>query len=374
MRIDSIELYLVQNRFFRPWRTAYGEDASNCVLITRLISGRHEGWSESSPLPGPNYSYEYGEGVYNVADRFLSRVIIGREFNSAKELNAAMSVVKGNPFAKAGIEIAWWTLQADILGVSLSQLIGGTPGEVEIGGGCGIYDTYDELLAAIDRELSQGFRRIKLKVAHGWDIDMLRVVRRTYPNTVFHIDCNASYTFEESDIFKQMDDLYLAMIEQPFASGDIYDHAKLQKMLDTPLCLDESITEPWHARQAAELGACKYINIKPARVGGLQNTIDINNICKNAGIGCWIGGMLESDIGKAICLEAASLSNMVYPHDITPSIESYPDTFTETLLTYSSPCHFHTSERIGTPIKPKIEKLKKIALKSVILEAEKDNC
>lgn len=370
MRIDSVELYLVQNSFFKPWRTAYGSDASNCVLITRLVSGEHEGWSESSPLPGPNYSYEYGEGVYNVAERFLSRIIVGKEFSSAKELNAAMSVVKGNPFAKAGMEIAWWTLQADMQGTPLGPLIGGTAGEIEIGDSYGVYDTYDMLLAAIDRGLSQGFRRVKLKVMHGWDIDMLRVVRSTYPNTVFHIDCNASYSFEEAEVFIKMDRLNLAMIEQPFASGDIYDHARLQKMLDTPICLDESITEPWQARQAIELGACRYINIKPTRVGGLQNTIDINNMCKNSGIGCWIGGMLESDIGKAICVEAASLSNMVYSHDITPSVENYPDTFTDALLTYSSPCHFHTSERIGTPIKPDIEKMKKKTLKSATIKAE----
>lgn len=154
-----------------------------------------------------------------------------------------------------------------------------------------------------------------------------------------------------------MDRFDLAMIEQPFQAGDIVSHAKLQAMMDTPLCLDEGITEPWQAEEAAELKACRYINIKPARVGGLQNTLTINRICEEADIGCWIGGMLESDVGKAICVAAAALSNMVYPHDITPGTINYPEDIAEEALVLSSDCTLPVADWPGTPIKPNMERL-----------------
>ena len=361
MRIDSIELYLVENRFYRPWRIAYGSDEGNCVLITRMRSGDHEGWSETSALSGPNYSYEYGEGMFIVARRFLAPALIGRSFESARELNAAMAHVKGTPFAKAGIEIAWWTLSADIAGVPLGKLLGGTASSVEVGDGWGIADSYDELIENIGKSFDAGYQRVKLKIAHGWDFDMLAAVRSVFPKQTIHVDCNASYSFKEDlALLRRLDRFHLAMIEQPFQTGDLYYHAKFQAMIETPVCLDETITAPWQAELAAELGSCRFVNIKPARVGGLQNTLDINRICAEAGIGCWIGGMLESDIGKAVCVEAAALPNMVYPHDITPASVSYPTCMTDVSLALNPDCTLDVSTRPGAPVRPDMEKMRKM--------------
>lgn len=361
MRIDSIELYLVENRFYRPWRTAYGSDEGNCVLITRMRSGDHEGWSETSALSGPNYSYEYGEGMFIVARRFLAPALIGRSFESARELNAAMAHVKGTPFAKAGIEIAWWTLSADIAGVPLGKLLGGTASSVEVGDGWGIADSYDELIENIGKSFDAGYQRVKLKIAHGWDFDMLAAVRSVFPKQTIHVDCNASYSFKEDlALLRRLDRFHLAMIEQPFQTGDLYYHAKFQAMIETPVCLDETITAPWQAELAAELGSCRFVNIKPSRVGGLQNTLDINRICAEAGIGCWIGGMLESDIGKAVCVEAAALPNMVYPHDITPASVSYPTCMTDVSLALNPDCTLDVSTRPGAPVRPDMEKMRKM--------------
>ncbi|MBR4861861.1 MAG: o-succinylbenzoate synthase [Firmicutes bacterium] len=370
MHIDRIELYLVENRFHKPWRTAYGSDPGNCAVFARMISGDKEGWSEASPLPGPNYSCEYGAGAFDVAKRFLAPSVIGRDFSSARELNAAMSHVKGNPFAKSAIEMAWWCLDADVKGKSLGALLGREKDEVDVGDGWGVYDSYDELIENIGKSLDMGYKRVKLKTMHGWDVEMLEAVRSVFPNETIHIDCNSSYTIDEIDTFKKMDRFHLAMIEQPFQNLDIYYHSKLQKQIETPLCLDETITEVWQAEQAAELGACGFINIKPARVGGLQNTLDINKICQQAGIGCWIGGMMESDVGKAICTEAAGIANMVYPHDITPSTVNYPEIITESVIEETPQRTIQCVDRVGTPIKPDLEKLKAKTLDTFVLEAE----
>lgn len=359
MKIDSIELYLVENRFHKPWRTAYGADAGNAVLLTCLRSGEHEGWSESSPLPGPTYCYEYGEGLFNVASRFLTPMVLGKEFDDASSVLHAMKDIKGNPFAKAGIEMAWWTLQADIMGVPLHKLLcpQSTNTKIDEGAGFGVCDTLDELMAEISGAIESGAKRVKLKAMHGWDVNMVEAVRSTFPNGVFHIDCNSSYTIDEADVFRKLDKFGLAMIEQPFSPMDIIDHAKLQKQIDTPICLDESISDPFIARQALEIGACGFINIKPARVGGLANSIEINNLCKQAGVGCWVGGMMESDVGKSICAELALADNMVYPHDITAECDNYPEPIAEHPLEHTAPWQYSASTAAGTPIKPNMEKM-----------------
>ena len=358
MRIDGIELYLVENAFHKPWRTAYGSDPGNSVVIARMVSGNYEGWSEASPLPDPNYSYEYGKGAFQVCKRFLAPLTVGKDFATARELNEAMAHVKGNPFAKAAIEMAWWTLKADMEGKTLGQLLGATTDKVEVGDGWGICDSYDELIANIGKSFDEGYKRVKLKIAPGWDEKMLEAVRSVFPNQTIHVDGNSAYRYSEhADLLKRLDRFHLAMIEQPFEVGNLYHAAKLQAEMDTPICLDETITEPWQAEVAAEMKACKYINIKPARVGGLQNSLDINEICRQAGIGCWVGGMMESDVGKAICTELAAIPNMVYSHDITPANLNYPFTITQRELVMDENRMLALATETGTPVKPVVEKM-----------------
>ena len=373
MKIEGIDLYLVENRFHKPWRTAYGSDAGNAVLLTRLRSGNYEGWSESSPLPGPTYCYEYGEGLFNVASRFLTPMVLGKELDTADDVLAAMKDIKGNPFAKAGIEMAWWTLKAEMEGVPLHKLLcpEGTNTTVDEGAGFGVCDTIDELIAEVGQAIDSGAKRVKLKAMHGWDVDMVAAVRSTFPKGVFHIDCNSSYTIDEADVFRKMDKFGLAMIEQPFSPMDVVDHAKLQKMIDTPICLDESITDPFNARQAIELGACGFINIKPARVGGLGNSIKINKMCQQAGIGCWVGGMMESDTGKSICAELALCDNMVYPHDIRAECDNYPEPIAVHPLQHTAPWQYSASTVAGTPIKPDMNKMLPKATHQFHADAEK---
>ena len=358
MRIDGLELYLVENAFHKPWRTAYGADPGNSVVIARMISGTHEGWSESSPLPDPNYSCEYGRGAFEVCKRFLAPLVVGKEFATARELNEAMRHVKGNPFAKAAIEMAWWTLKADLENKTLGQLLGAQTNKVKVGDGWGIADSIDELVKNVGSSFDEGYDRVKLKIAPGWDEKVLEAVRSTFPNQTIHVDGNSAYRYHEhGDLLRRLDRFGLAMIEQPFQVGDIYYAAKLQSEMETPICLDETITEPWQAEVAAEMKACKYINIKPARVGGLQNSLDINEICRQAGIGCWVGGMLESDVGKAICTELAAIPNMVYSHDITPATGNYPYTITTRELVMTPDKMLDLATESGTPVKPDLAKM-----------------
>ena len=358
MRIDGLELYLVENAFYKPWRTAYGSDPGNSVVIARMVSGQHEGWSEASPLPDPNYSCEYGAGAFQVAKKFLAPLVVGKEFSSARELNEAMRHVRGNPFAKAAVEMAWWTLKADMEGKTLGAVLGAQQSQVDVGDGWGIEDSFDAIIANIGKSFDEGYTRVKLKIGPGWDEKMLEAVRSVFPNQTIHVDGNSAYRYSEhADLLKRLDRFHLAMIEQPFQVGDIYFHSKLQSQMDTPICLDETITEPWQAEVAAEMNACKYINIKPARVGGLQNSLDINEICRQAGIGCWVGGMMESDIGKAICTELAAIPNMVYSHDITPASLNYPFTITKRILTMTPDKKLELATESGAPVKPDLERM-----------------
>ncbi len=369
MYIDRIELYLVENRFHEPWRTAYGSDDGNCVVMARLISGDHEGWGEGSPLPGPTYCGEWGEGAFEVVKRFLAPAIIKKDMPDYKAVNKAMSPYKGNVFAKAALEIAWWNLQADILGVTLHELLGvkGNP-TVKEGAGIGIRDSFDDLICEIGKRVDAGAPRIKLKAAHGWDFDMLAAVRSTFPNETIHIDCNSSYDRSEIDLFKKMDKFNLAMIEQPFDPEDLVGHAMLQKAIETPVCLDESIHGVLSCVQTIELGSCRYINIKPARVGGLGNSLEINKLCAENGITCWVGGMMESDVGKSICVELASLNNMDYPADLTPELDNYIEAICDEHLTRVAPYTFPTAVSKGNPIKPNMDKMLAKTIKQAVIE------
>ncbi|MBP39034.1 MAG: o-succinylbenzoate synthase [Dehalococcoidia bacterium] len=323
MKINSLEIFHVAMPLIYPWRTAYGADYDIHSVLVKATSGDHTSWSESTPLQMPSYSPEGAAGVFlNVSEYFAPRVV-GQEFESAENVSNALSVFKGNQFAKAALEIVWWTLESKIQNRPLHELLGGTPREVQAGADFGIQDSFDMLLGNIHTAIGAGFPRVKLKVAREWDVDMLRAVRSAFPNEKFHIDCNSGYTLDDLDMFREIDKFNLEFIEQPLAHDDILDHAELARSIDTPICLDESVTSPRVVEQALSIKACEYVNIKPGRVGGLANSVRIHDICQNAGVPVWVGGMLESAVGSAVCVELATLPNFVYPGDLFPSSRFY---------------------------------------------------
>lgn len=323
MKIDSLEIFHVAMPLIYPWRTAYGADYDIHSVLVKARSDDHIAWSESTPLQMPSYSPEGAAGVFlNVSEYFAPR-IVGGEFDAATEISDALSVFKGNQFAKAALEIAWWALESKINNIPLHRLLGGTTREVQAGADFGIQDSFDMLLGNIQKAVDAGFPRVKLKVARDWDVEMLSAVRSTFPNEKFHIDCNSGYSLDDLDMFKQVDKFNLEFIEQPLANDDILDHAELARSIKTPICLDESVTGPRVVEQALKIGACEIVNIKPGRVGGLSNAVRIHDICRDAGVPVWVGGMLESAVGSAVCVELATLPNFLYPGDLFPSSRFY---------------------------------------------------
>jgi o-succinylbenzoate synthase len=357
MHIDRIDLYRVAMPLLTPWRTAYGEDAVIESVLARMTSGDHSGWGEASPLAAPTYSPEWAAGVFQVARDWLAPRLVGRDVASGAHLQELLAFIKGNPFAKAGLDLAWWDLYAQEQGQPLYRVLGGTAPIVWVGADFGVQDTIDELLAKVGQAVAAGFRRVKLKFRPGWDLPMVRAVRQAFLETVLHIDCNSGYRLDDAPLFRRLDEFHLAMYEQPLAHDDLLDHAALQQQVRTPICLDESITSVDKARKALALGACRIINIKPGRVGGLTNAVAIRDLCQRQAVPCWVGGMLESAVGVAHCIALATLPGFTYPADIFPSNTYYRHDLGEPEIVLSGPSQVCVLDRPGVGAVPSPERL-----------------
>ncbi len=368
MKIDCIDVYYVSLPLVYPWRTAYGEDPSIHSVLVRMESEGQEGWGETTPLKAPAYTPESAMSVYHNIVEYVAPALVGKSFETAEDLLGAYSWIKGNPFAKAGPEIAWWMLQANIQNRPLHELIGGEFRKVEAGADFGVQDSIDMLLEKIQGAVDDGFKRVKLKVRPNWDLDMLQVVCSTFPQQTFHIDCNSGYSLDDIDFFKQVDKLGLAMIEQPLFHTDLLDHAELQRQIGTPVCLDESITSVRTFEWALKLESCQILNLKTGRVGGLSVTVKLHDMARDAGIPCWVGSMLESGVGAGILVELGTLGNFTYPGDLFPSQFFYRQDLTEQELVLNDDCTFTPSSVPGTPYKPVLERVKKAALHSHTIE------
>lgn len=368
MRIDRIELFHVAMPLIYPWRTAYGEDAAIHSVLCRLTSGSVDAWGESTPLAAPCYSPEWGGGIFTVARDWLAPALLGKDVTSGVQLQQELSLFKGNHFAKGILDSAWWALQSKLTGTPLHRLLGATRDVVPVGADFGVMDSVDDLLAAVGKAVDDRFPRIKLKFRPGWDIPMLAAVRRQHPTHPVHIDCNSGYRISDLELFQKVDEFQLAMIEQPLQHDDLIDHAALQARIQTPVCLDESMISTRRAEQAADLGSCRYINIKPARVGGITNAVAIHDICQARGIPCWVGGMLESATGVGICMALAMLDNFVYPADIFPSSRFYHEDLSGPPIELERDANGIPSVRAFNQLpEPNLDRLRKLTVQSAVI-------
>ncbi len=369
MKIDQIDLYHVSMPLIYPWRTAYGEDAEIHSVLCRMVSGSVEAWGESSPLAAPCYSPEWGGGIYSLARDWMGPLLINQDIKSGDDLQNRLSMFKGNPFAKAIFDNTWWCLKSRIENKPLHELLGATRNQVCVGGDLGIVDSIDDLVKSVDELVEKKYPRIKLKFRPGWDIPILDAVRKAHPDHPFHIDCNSGYRLGDIDLFHKIDDYQLEMIEQPLQHDDLNDHAKLQSQIKTPVCLDESISHPLHVQQAIQLKSCQYVNIKPGRVGGLTNALKIHDLCQEANIPCWVGGMLESATGVSICISLSMLDNFTYPADIFASNRFYHEDMAEEEIIISRSDDNIPSVNAPTHIPaPHPERLKKWTLQQTTLK------
>lgn len=326
MKIKEITVRKVEIPMVSVFTTAFGSIKTKpTVLVTVRTADGLLGWGESALLPFPMYNPEAVDSAIVVLKKYLAPLVIRRNTESIEEINRLFKSVRENNIAKTGIETAVWDIESQIQGKSLSKLLEGKKPKIEVGESIGIKNSLEETLEEISLRVYQGFRRIKIKIKPGWDIKVIRAVRSKFPDIPLMVDGNSGYTLTDINTIKKLDDFNLMMIEQPLADDDIIDHAVLQKLIKTPVCLDESILSAEDARKAISIGACKIINIKPGRVGGLYESKKINDLCRKNSIGCWIGGMLEYGVGRAFNVAAASMDNCIFPADLSPSEFYYKD-------------------------------------------------
>jgi O-succinylbenzoate synthase len=319
MKIAGVELRVLRMRLLRPFRTSFGVQQDRLPLLLRLELDGMSAWSECVAGEGPWYSSETIDTAWDVLRQYLIPAVRGRELASVDELEHLMLPVRGHRMAKAALEMGFSGALAEAARKPLAEWLGGVRTAVETGVSIGIQANLDALLALIDEHLHQGYRRIKVKIEPGWDIDVLAAIRAAYPEITLMADANAAYELADAPRLREVDRFGLLMLEQPLAPGDLLDHAALQAQMATPICLDESIEDARNARHAIQLRACQVINIKPGRVGGFAESRRIHDLAAAAGIPVWCGGMLETGIGRAANVALATLPNFKLPGDLSAS-------------------------------------------------------
>jgi o-succinylbenzoate synthase len=319
MKIDKLEIIHIKLPLRHFFETSFGKFTHRHLIILKGYSNQTIVYGEAPALIGPFYTSETIETVMHILKDFIGPKVVGKDFKSIEDVHKAMGFVRGNNIAKSGIDTLFYNLMSIEKGVSLSKLIGGTIQNIESGVSIGIQESIPKLLDRIQMFLDIGYKRIKIKIKPGWDINVLEAIRKKFPEIKLMVDANSAYTLDDINTIKKFDKYNLLMIEQPLDDDDIIDHAKIQKQIKTPICLDESICSLDDARKAIELNSCKIINIKLARVGGLLPAIKIHNFCREKNIPVWCGGMLESGIGEAFAIALASLPGFTLAGDVAPS-------------------------------------------------------
>jgi O-succinylbenzoate synthase len=333
IRIEQIELRHLSMPLVAPFETSFGVESEREALIVTLRGEGLTGWGEVVASREPGYSPETAQTEWHILHEFIIPNVLGKEFADVETLEAVYDKVRGHPMAKAGIQAALYDLLAKAQGVSLQKMLGGSGEKVKVGVSVGIQPTTEALVERVRAYLADGYTRIKIKIKPGRDVAEARAVRKAFPDILLQVDANSAYTLDDAKTIKAMDDLKLLLIEQPLSEDDIFDHAKLQPQLKTAICLDESILSARHARWARELGACRIINIKPGRVGGLREAIRIHDYCAEHDIPVWCGGMLETGIGRAANVALASLPNFRLPGDISASARYWKEDIVEPAFT-----------------------------------------
>lgn len=365
MHPEQITLYYISKRLQHPFQTSFGIEHDREALIVRVEEAGAVGWGECVASNGPWYSPETAETAWHILSNYLIPLVFQQDFDDPAEVFDLLSPVKGHRMAKAGLEMALWDLAAVQQGVSLSKLLGGTRDRVQVGVSVGVQESIDALVDRVAGFLDQGYSRIKIKIKPGWDVEPVRALRADFPDVLLQIDANSAYTLDDVDIFKELDQYNLLLIEQPLAHDDIYFHSKLQMELETPICLDESIISVEYAQAALELRSCGIINIKPGRVGGHTSSKRIHNLCRKRSVPLWHGGMLETGIGRAHSVALASLPGFTLPGDISASERYYAEDIVAPAFTLNEDSTLSVPAGPGIGVEVLTRRLKDVTLRRV---------
>lgn len=330
VQIDAVELMEVSLPLVRPFRTSFGEEREKRAILVRVEAGGQTGWGELVTSPDPRYSEEWNDGARDVLREFVVPAVLGGgSLEDPAEVGRRTAWVRGNRMAKAALETAVLDVWLRAGELSLAEYLGAVRDEIPCGVSIGITPDPEEMVEQARGYLADGYVRVKLKIEPGRDLAVVRRVRDALPDTPLSVDANSAYSPADAPLFEALDELDLVMIEQPLAHDDLLEHARLQSRLRTPICLDESIRHAEVARAAIELGACRVINIKPGRVGGLLESRRIQAIAMEAGIDAWVGGMLETGIGRAGNVALAALPGISMPGDTSASARYFAEDLTE---------------------------------------------
>ena len=319
MKIERAELRQVPMRLEEPFEISSGVMHERHVILVRLLGQGLEGWGECVAGEDPAYSSETTETAWHVLTRFILPAVVGCSVEGPEAVLDPVRWIRGHRMAKAAVEMAAWDLAARMDGVSLAEKLGGTRSVVPVGVSIGLQESDEKLTEKVAGYLTEGYTRIKVKIKPGRDVAMLGRVRERFPEVPLMADANSAYTLADASLLKKLDRLGLMMIEQPLRHEDYLEHAHLQALIGTPICLDESIRSVGDAELALKLGSCRVVNIKPGRVGGHGEAKRIHDLMQSRHLPVWCGGMLESGIGRAHNVALASLPGFTLPGDISAS-------------------------------------------------------
>jgi len=362
MRIDRIELRHIKMELVSPFVTSMGTEYDEEHIIVRTDSDGVTGWGECVAEGNPFYSYETVQTAWHILQDFLIPALIRKDFSSTNVAISQWNSVRGHRMAKAGLEAALCDAFAKSKNISLSKFLGGTRNKIDVGVSIGIQPSSEELIKKVEAYLKQGYNRIKIKISPGNDIQFVKALRKEFSEILLQVDANSAYSLNDINLFKEMDDYNLLLIEQPLSYEDIYDHSKLQRELKTPICLDESIHSLSDTKAAIELDSCRIINIKPGRVGGFTESKLIHDYCYSKNIPVWHGGMLESGIGRAGNVALASLLNFTLPGDISASKRYYKEDIVNPEFVVNTDGTMNVPIKPGIGVEVDLEKLDKVTV------------
>lgn len=322
MKIERVELRLLRANLRFRFETSFGVEDDLQKLLLVLHSDGLEGYGEVTANRVPGYSYETSRVAWTALSEYIVPRVVGKTFDTPAQLLQEVGLIRGHDMAVAALEMAFWDLQAKAAGLPLWQLLGGVRTRVPVGASIGIQPSVQQTVEVAQRHAEQGYKRLKFKIKPGWDVEPLRAVRLALPDMALTVDANSAYRLTDARVFRQLDDLNLDYIEQPLAHDDLVDHASLQQLLITPICLDESVHSAADARKGLALGSGRVINVKLGRVRGHLGARRVHDVALAFGAPVWCGGMLELGVGRAHNLHMSSLENYTLPGD-TASASRY---------------------------------------------------
>jgi o-succinylbenzoate synthase len=370
MKIEAITLREIRMPLVHFFETSFGRTYNRRILLVTVHSDGAEGWGESVVGEDPYYSSEWIESAWPTLTTHLIPAVLGKNLASARECPAVFGRIRSHRMAKAALENAIWHLESIQKQQPLWKLLGGTRREIACGVSIGIQDSVEQLLEKIQTELAAGYRRIKVKVKPGWDVNVLERIRGRWSDIVLSCDANSAYTLDNLEHLRKFEQFNLLMIEQPLWNDDIYYHARLQKELRTAVCLDESIVNARYAAFAAETGACRIVNIKVGRVGGFSEALKIHDVCQSHSIPVWCGGMLETGIGRAQNIALSTLRNFSLPGDVSASKRYWKEDIIDPEVEVSANGMIAVSDKPGIGYRLKPDLIEKATVRKESFQAK----